>query len=273
MKKGISFWAYEGKTYREAFAFAKALGFDGVEITLDPEGEITMETPDEEILAIKRQAQEVGLKLYSVATGLFWHYALTAEDPSVREKAMSVARREIEIAALMGCDTVLIVPAMVNEETPYDVAYDRALSAIRVLAPFAAEKKVKIGVENVWNNFMLSPLEMRDFVDAVGSPWVGAYFDVGNVVYEGWPEHWISVLGQRIVKVHFKDFIRKNRTLGGFVPIGEGDVNYAKVMAALRAVGYDDFCTAEVAPEGEDGLEGVAKAAKAYDRIFKEDIL
>lgn len=268
MKKGISYWAFGGKTYAEAFAFAKEHGFDGVEVTLDDSGEVTMESTDEEILAIKKQAEDAGIQLYSVATGLFWTWPLTSNDPAVREKAMAVAKRELEIAALLGCDTVLMVPALVNEETPYDVAWERAVRALRVLSVYAEKCGVRIGAENVWNGFLLSPMEMRNFVDEIDSPWVGAYFDVGNVVFEGWPEQWIRILGARILKVHFKDYVREKRTLEGFVDLGAGSVKFDRVMAALRDAGYEDFCTAEVFAEDEDGFAAARRAAEAYQTIF-----
>ncbi|MBR5527443.1 MAG: sugar phosphate isomerase/epimerase [Clostridia bacterium] len=269
MKKGISYWSFTGKSYKEAFEYAKNAGFDGVEVTLNPEGEVTMDTPDEQILEIKKQADEAGIELYSVATGLFWSYSFTSNDKAVREKAIKIARRELEIAKLLGCDSVLVVPGLVDEDTPYDVAYDRALCAMRELAPYAEELGVMVGVENVWNKFMLSPLEYRDFIDKVGSSYVKAYFDVGNVVYDGWPEQWISILGNRICKIHIKDYIRNDRTLAGFCELLDGDVDFAKVLAALESVGYNGFCTAEMfAKDDKTGFDAVEKAAQAYKKIF-----
>lgn len=128
----------------------------------------------------------------------------------------------------------------------YDVCWDRALAAMKRLAPIAEEAGVHIGVENVWNRFLLSPLEMRAFIDTVGSSHVGAYFDVGNVVYEGYPEQWIRILGSRIRKVHFKDFRRNPGGLNSFVDILSGDVNWAAVMQAFEDVGYDGWVTGEM---------------------------
>lgn len=267
MKKGISYWTFKGKSYKEAFELAKKHGFDGVEVTLDPEGEITLDTTDEEISAIGELAKEYGIEFYSVATGLHWSYPLTSNDKTVREKAKQIVCREIEIASILGCDSVLVVPGMVSEETPYDVAYDRALDAMRELSAVAEGYGVIIGVENVWNKFLLSPLEYKNFIDEVNSPYVKAYFDVGNVVYDGYPEQWIKILGSRIAKIHFKDYVRDNRTLSGFVDICDGDINFKKVMCALSCAGYDDFCTAEIFPEG-DVEACVSKIKDAYDKIF-----
>jgi len=159
------------------------------------------------------------------------------------------------VASWLGCDTILVVPGAVSVSfapdlgvVSYDVAYSRALLSLKELAPFAESLKVSIGVENVWNNFLLSPLEMRDFIDEVGNPYVGSYFDVGNVLYSGYPEQWIKILGKRIKKVHFKDYKKAVGTLDGFVDLLAGDVNYPAVVGALNKIGYNDYVTAEMLP-------------------------
>ena len=170
---------------------------------------------------------------------------------------------------MLGSDSIIVVPASVDENTPYDVVYGRALDAMRDGAKYAEECGVNIGVENVWNKFLLSPLEYRDFIDKVGSPYVKAYFDVGNVVYDGLPEQWIDILGSRICKIHIKDYVRDDRTLAGFCDITKGDVNFEKVISALDRAGYDSFCTAEVFPADHEGdFEAAEKAAAAYKTIF-----
>lgn len=269
LKKGISYWAFSGKSYKQAFEYAKKSGFDGVEITIDNGGELSPESSDEKVLEIKEQAAEAGIELYSVATGFGWSTPFTANEPEVREKAKTLVRRQLEVAKLLGCDSILVVPALVTEDVAYDVAYERAFDALKELAPYAEELGVTIGVENVWNKFLLSPLEYRDFIDKLDSPYIKAYFDVGNVVYDGYPEQWIDILGDRICKIHIKDFVRDNRTLSGFVDIGKGDIKFDKVISALEKSGYNGFCTAEVFPEGPEEFETVDKAAAAYAEIFK----
>ena len=74
--------------------------------------------------------------------------------------------------------------------------------------PGGERAKVLLNPENLWNKFLLSPLEMRSFVDLFHSPWVGAHFDTGNVMQYGYPEDWILTLGPRIKRVHIKDFKR-----------------------------------------------------------------
>lgn len=269
MKKGINYWAYSGKTYREAFEYAGKCGFDGVEVTIDSEGELTLQTPEEQIMEIRKQAENAGIELYSVATALYWDCPLSANDAGIREKSESIVRRQIDIASMLGCDTVLIVPGSVDEETAYDTVYDRALCAVKRLSYYAESHGITIGIENVWNRFLLSPLEFARFIDEIDSPYVKAYFDVGNSVYDGYPEQWIKILGDRICKIHIKDYIRANRTLGGFTDIGKGDVNFDRVLDALGAVGYDGFCTAEILSDGDTAFETVDKAADAFRKIFK----
>jgi len=148
----------------------------------------------------------------------------------------------------------------------YDVVYERSLKVMRELAPHAENYRVAIGVENVWNKFLLSPLEMRDFVDRVGSDYIGVYFDVGNILLFGFPEQWIRILGKRIKKIHLKDFKKSIGTVNGFCDLTEGDVNWKEVIKALKEVGYDSYLTAEIMPYTPDLLE---KASRAMDRILE----
>ncbi|GHU97751.1 hexulose-6-phosphate isomerase [Clostridia bacterium] len=255
MKKGISIWSFKTGTLAEAFALGKKAGFDGVEVALNEDGELGLSATDAQLAGIKRQAADAGLELYSVATGLYWKYSLTSNDKAQREKAKSIVRKQLETAAALGCDTVLVVPGAVSVSfapelgvVPYDAAYDRAGEAVKELAPYAEKLKVAIGLENVWNNFLLSPLELRDFIDKIGSQYVGSYFDVGNVVYTGYPEQWIRILGKRIRKVHFKDYRRAAGGVHGFVDLLAGDTDYPAVMTALKEIGYGGWVTGEMLP-------------------------
>ena len=271
MKKGISIWAFSDRDPNACFALAKACGYDGVEVGLGEAGPVTYNATKAEIDALRRLGESYGLSFYSLVCDDCWAYSLTSNDPDKRRRGEEMILRQLELASWLGCDTILVLPGMLecdDEVVPYDVAYDRALEALKRLAPYAEKYGVCIGVENVWNKMLLSPLEMRDFIDKIGSPWVGAYFDVGNVVVNGYPEHWIRILGSRIKKVHFKDYVRSDGTLQGFVDIGEGDVDYPAVMAALAEAGYDDWVTAEVsAPDGD--VEALLKRnLTAMDNIF-----
>lgn len=247
MKKGICIWAFAEPDWAICFQKAREAGYDGVEVLLAEDGPLHLHSTEEEILAVKAMAERENMALYSVASHLYWQYPLTSNDPAVRDKAMHIARKQLNAAALLGCDTVLIVPGQVDPATPYDVAYERALCAMQALAPYAGEKGVTIGVENVWNRFLLSPLEMRDFIDRVGHSRVAAYFDVGNVLRDGYPEQWIRILGRRIAKVHVKDY-RVQADGAGFVDLLNGDVDFPAVIGALKEIGYDGWITAELAP-------------------------
>lgn len=269
MKKGVSIWAFTEPSLEKCFETAKAAGFEGVEVALDEKGEVDLHFLQENAARVKTLAARTGIELYSVASGLFWKYSLTDNDPAIREKAERIAQKEIDVAMWLGCDTVLVVPGMVDENVPYDLAYNRALDAMKRLAPYAERHNVIIGIENVWNNFLLSPLEMRNFIDAVGSPFVQAYFDVGNVVRDGYPEQWIKILGKSIAKVHFKDYKRSVGTLDGFVDLLKGDVDYPAVLAALADTGYDGWVTAEVFPKDtEDFGAWFNSVSKKMDSIL-----
>jgi L-ribulose-5-phosphate 3-epimerase len=256
MKKGINIWSFPGGAgIPECMQLAKDAGFEGIELALNETGPLSLESKEADVRDIRKRAEDVGIALTSLASGLYWNYSLTSNRPEIREKAQGIVRKQLEFAAILGVDTILVVPGAVGvdfipdaEVVPYDVAYDRALEAIAKLSEEAKALKVAIGIENVWNKFLLSPLEMRDFIDKINSEYVGAYFDVGNVLYTGYPEHWISILNKRIKKVHFKDYRRAAGGLSGFVDLLAGDVNYPAVAKALQEIGYDGFVIAEMIP-------------------------
>lgn len=256
MKKGISVWSLPADwDYEKIFSEAAAAGFEGVEIALGSTG-LNMDTTDEEILNIKAIADKNNMKIFSVATTMLFDFPLTSDDPETRAKGRAVARKMIDIASLVGAESVLVVPGAVSVAwrpdigiTPYDVAYTRALDNVRIIALYAEEKGIIIGIENVWNRFLLSPLEMREFIDKVGSPNVKSYFDAGNVLLFGHPDHWARVLGNRITKVHVKDFKVSVGNLSGFVPLLEGDLDFPLFIKTLKEIGYDGWITPEVSSE------------------------
>ncbi len=276
MKKGTSIWVFPGDCPLETcFDAASKAGFDGIELALGSNG-ITEDITEAQLDEVKALGEKYGLEFYSIACGLFFDIAHSADDPEVRAHAERLVKKEIDIAAYLGCDTVLVVPGAVScpwnpavEVVLYDVVYARALAAMKKLAPYAESKKVAIGVENVWNRFLLSPMEMRDFIDAVGSPYVGSYFDAGNVLFAGYPDHWVKILGNRIKKVHVKDFKVEVGNLSGFVPLNEGDLDFPKLMASLNEIGYDGWVTAEVAPMDEDVYVSLQKISAEMDEFLK----
>ena len=217
MKKGISIWSFPAQTLTESFALAKDAGFEGVEVALATDGEVNLKSTEKELLKVKADAENAGIELYSVASGLYWDYWLTSDDKAEREKAKDIVRIQLNAAKTLGADTIIVVPGSVNADfvsetkvVDYKSAYERSLEAFLELREDAEKCGVAIGIENVWNKFLLSPLEMRDFVDAAGEG-AYAYFDAGNVLVNGYPDHWIDILGKRICKVHVKDF--KNKPL------------------------------------------------------------
>ncbi|MDD5522291.1 MAG: sugar phosphate isomerase/epimerase [Kiritimatiellae bacterium] len=276
MKKGINQWAFGAKKLKDVFAMAKQAGYDGVEVVIDEkDGEINLNSTRKDIEKIVTTAQNAGVEISSLATGLFWSYSLTSDDDQVRTKARDIVKKMIDIASWLKVDTILVVAGAVDvffmpdfKVVPYDKVYDRSLAALQELAPVAEKARVAIGVENVWNKFLMSPLEMKGFVDAVGSPYVGVYFDVGNVIPFGFPEQWIHILDKRIKKVHFKDYRRAVGTLDGFVNILYGDVDWAAVMQAFTAIGYTNYVTAELFPSKQHPESLIFETSTAMDQIL-----
>ncbi len=276
MKKGISIWSFGDRSVKDSLKLAKDAGFDGVELALNETGETSLESTEKEILEIKKYVEDLGLETYSVATGLFWDYPITSDDEKIREKAKDIVKKEIDMAKLLGCDSCLVVPGTVCADfvdptkiVDYEVAYQRSLEAFMGLKEYAESAQINIGLENVWNKFLLSPLEMRDFIDKIGSDYVGAYLDVGNVIYCGYPEHWIRILGKRIKKVHFKDYRYAVGSLDGFVDLLAGDVNYIGVMEELKNIGYDNWTTAEMIPPYKQYSETIIyNTSNAMDKIL-----
>ena len=277
MKKGISIWSFSEGTLDENFALAADAGFDGVEVALNEgTGEINLSSTEKDLLAVKESAKKSGIELYSVASGLYWDYFLNDADESVRTKAQDIVKKQLEVAAALGCDSILVIPGCVNAEfaapgkvMDYETCYNRSLESIMKVKQYAEEYKVNIGLENVWNKFLLSPMEMRDFIDRVGSDFVGSYLDIGNTLANGYPEHWIRTLAHRIKKVHFKDYRVEAGGLHGFVDLLAGDVNYPAVTEELANVGYDGWVTAEMIPNYKQYNETlIYNTSNAMDRIL-----
>ena len=276
MKKGINLYAVPGWfSLDEAFAMLNKAGYDGVELNMEQnkrsDGKLSLHynCTESELTEIKELSKKYNLKITSFVTGLLWQYPLTSGDKELREKGKDAVKKLIDYAEFFGSDTVLVVPGLVSDSIYYDEAYENALTALKELKPYAEEKKVAIGVENVWNKFLLSPLEMRDFIDKIDSQYVGAYFDIGNVVVNGYPEQWIKILGKRIKKLHAKGFKNSVGNITGFVNLLEGDINWKKVMEEIKNIGYDDFLTAELGAYQNFPMNLLYETSYALDSIFK----
>jgi L-ribulose-5-phosphate 3-epimerase len=228
------------RPYAERFAIAKEAGFEAIEI-----GTVNVQ---EEAAEIRDAAQKTGLRIHSVMNSDHWRFPLSSSDPEVVTKCVQGMETSLRNAALWGADAVLLVPAVVDAKTSYRDAWTRSQKVIRErLLPMARDLKIVIAVEEVWNKFLLSPIEFARYVDDFESPMLRAYFDVGNVVFYGFPQDWIRTLGSRIVKVHIKDF-KLDRQNGRFTweNIGQGDIDWPEVRKALAEVGYTGYVTTEI---------------------------
>jgi hexulose-6-phosphate isomerase len=237
-------------SYAERFKLAREVGFEAVEAQTVKD--------EREAQEIKKAAEDAKVRIHSVMNMAHWENPLSSSDPAVVEKSLDGMRTSIRNAKLWGAETVLLVPAVVNPQTSYREAWTRSQKQIRKLIPLAAELKVVIAVEEVWNKFLLSPLEFPKYLDEFQSPWVKAYFDVGNVVLYGYPQDWIRSLGKRIAKVHLKDF---KRIEDGYrwVNLGEGDIDWPAVRKAFADIGYTGYATTELAAGDEAYLRDVSQ--------------
>ncbi|MBT5812910.1 MAG: sugar phosphate isomerase/epimerase [Opitutales bacterium] len=256
MKKSISIWSFYGDwSLKEKMKLAKDAGFEGIELDVSGDGPITLESSDAEIDQIGELAAESGLTLSGLATGMYWEFNPASDNAETRANAKQVVEKQIRVASRLGIDAVLVVPGSVGadfipgcEELSYDLVWDRATAFIGNSLPLAKELGVSMCIENVWNKFLLSPREMGQFIDQFNDERVGSYFDVGNVLATGYPEHWISILGDRIRRVHVKDYRRAVGSVDGFVDLLSGDVNWPVVVQSLKASGYDGWVAAEMIP-------------------------
>ncbi|MCZ8511674.1 sugar phosphate isomerase/epimerase [Paenibacillus filicis] len=249
MLKGINQWCFPTGTPLETiFATCQKAGYETVELNVYEPGGVglTMDTTAAEAEAIGAMARHYGLQLRSLSTGLLGKYPLTSNDESVRAAGRRAVQKQLELASLLGIDTILVVPGRVNDEVSYDVCYTRSQQELQKLVPDAEARGIYIGIENVWNKFLQSPLEMARYIDELQSPFAAAYYDVGNTLIVGFPDQWIRILGHRIKKVHVKDFKPNVGNYNGFVPLLAGDVPWARVREALLDIGYADTLTAEL---------------------------
>ena len=278
MKISASYWIFDGGLdgtlpIKSAMEQASKMGFEGIELGIASQGVLTHNTSQAECEEIVREAEKHGLEISGVASGESWTTSPTANDEDVRKKIIDLPQKALQITHWLGSDAYLFVPGAVEvfflpdaEVIPYDVCYQRASEAISQLVPVAEKLGVAIAVENVWNKFLLSPLEMREFIDNFNTSQVGVYFDVGNVLLTGYPDQWIRILGSRIKRVHIKDFKLSVGNADGFVDLLEGDVDFEAVKQALSEINYDGYVTAEMIPFTPGRPE---KTAAAMKKIFK----
>ncbi|MDP8217197.1 MAG: sugar phosphate isomerase/epimerase family protein [Candidatus Theseobacter exili] len=278
MVKCISYWSFEGgveqkKGLKDAFFEAKETGYDGIELTIGETGILNINSTKEECREIIDLAKRMDIYYSSVASGIPWTYSLTDNDPDIRKKGIEYVKKILNITRFLEADNFLLIPGAVDvffrndyEKVPYDICFSRSKESIREIITIAEDLDINICIENVANKFLLSPLEMRDFIDSFNSKKVGSYLDIGNLLYTGgYPEDWIRILGKRIKAVHVKDYKLSVGGLEGFCDLLEGDVNWVEAMKALKDVGYDGTITAEMMPPSEGLLE---RTSKAMDKIM-----
>ena len=257
MEKGICLGCVVGADVAEKYANAAKFGFQ----TVEPG---TLGTAADRAKHAELAAAN-GIRVASVMNQAHWAKPLSDPDPDVRKQSVDGIVQSIDTAVALGAETVLVVPAVVNDKVCYEEAWERSIESIRSVLPYAREQGVVLAVENVWNKFLLSPIEFAAYVDAFADDYLKAYFDVGNIVLFGIPQQWIRTLGARICKVHVKGFDAPSKS---FVQLRAGTIDWPAVMAAFRAVGYDGVVTAELNAAGDDKMAGFQTISDDMDYIL-----
>ncbi len=260
IKKSINYWSYPGGLegtlpLKEFFSHAARHGFESVEVCIGSAGVLSYETTETECERILDQAAEAGVEISSVASGTYWEFSLASENLDARKRALDALCKMALLTGKLGCRTLLTIPGAVDvffqpefAVQSYADVLERAHGGLCDALPTAASANVILGIENVWNKFLLSPTEMAAFIDSFHSPNLGAYVDVANILPYGYPEQWLRILGKRVAGIHFKDFRRAVGTIEGFVDLLSGDVNWPEVTKAIAEIGYDGPVVAEMVP-------------------------
>ena len=279
VKKSVNYWmvgGFEGAVpAAEAARTAKSLGYDAIELCFGA-GELAVHASEADLTALKSEIDAAGIEIASLATGNYWNQSLSSPDDAERSAAVAFTEAYIKAARVFGVDAVLVIPGSVDvgwdparPVVPAKTAYELSRESIQSLLPLAEKEGVCLGIENVWSKFLTGPFEYVAFIDSFSSPYARAYFDVGNCLINGYPEHWIELLGERIARVHFKNFNRRDcgGTLSDFTPsLIEGSLNWPAVFEALKAAGYDGYVTAEVIV-GENEMPDIEQAGRVCEEM------
>lgn len=241
-------------SYLDRFKLAVDVGFEGIEAQ-------TVTDPKEADL-IKEASEKAKIRIHSVMNMAHWQHPLSSPNSDDVKKSVEGMETSLRNAKLWGADTVLLVPAVVRPDTTIPQAWQRSQPHIKKLIPLAKELNVVIGIEPVWNKFLLTPYDTAKYVDEFKSPWIKAYFDVGNVVMYGYPQEWIRALNKRIIKFHLKDFDTRTRN---FVPLREGSIDWKEVRKAIGEIGFSGYLTVELQGGDEAYLREVSRRV---DMIF-----
>ena len=258
MKKSINLWAFpypDRMSLRQCMELAKRAGFDGIELNYDLDSDLSPKATTKDLTDVRRLAEEIGIEISGVCSFLFWPYPLTSNDPAERAKGMELAGKMTQAAHDLGTNNLLVVPGAVHmpwredhDPTPNDICLARAKESVKKLLPKAEKLGVHLNMENIFfNGFLMSPMEMVDFVDGFDSPYVKVHFDTGNIMEYQFPEHWIPILGDRIQNVHLKEYTKKgsDHSLETFRPLLDGTTNWPAVLEAFSKANYTGFLTFE----------------------------
>ena len=278
MIKGISYLSFENglsnnESIESALSQTKNNGFDALELSVSSEGVINTNTSKAECEIIRKKIDDSGIFVDSIATGMSWGVSPTSNDRSIREKSIKLHQDALKVASFLDCKALLFVPGVVKSPIStdivrYDKALDRLREAINQMLPIAEDLNVDLCMENVWNGFFYSPIELRDFVDSFDSDRLGVYLDIGNLIgYQQYPPHWVELLNSRIKRVQIKDFQENFDWTGSFsfCDIGAGDVPWKETIAALNAIQYKSTIIAEMLPWDETIL---SRTSAAMDQLF-----
>lgn len=273
LKKAFNRWLLpESYDLLTGLREAKEVGFDGVELNVTVAGdEISLDTPRGDIEELAKEIDELDLEVCSLLPVEI--FPNIAKDASTETIDLAVERLEklLDICEVFHTDAILMVPGgLWNNDARYDLAYQNAKKVLTEMALVAEEREVVLAVENVWNKFLVSPLDMARFIDDIGSPCVKSYFDVGNVQQYGWPDHWIEILGDRIYRVHVKDWKGAIGNITGFCNLLEGDLDWPKIKGSLLKIGYDGWLTAELSPLKYHPEVLLYQTAMAMDKIIND---
>ncbi len=252
----------------EAMSMAKAAGFEGIEPSLTFDGPVSIDASDDDLKRLRDHAEQT-VEIHGLMGGQPIRSApLTTIDKDEISKGVTNVAKALRVVKILGGTSLLVVPGTVSVDVRYDHAYEGTLEALKQIAPIAEDLQINVAVENVWNKFLLSPVEMRNLLDEVDSPHVGCYFDVGNFL--GWaiPQHWIEILAHRIKKVHVKDFKIDVGNRHGFVTLLQGDVDWKAVRQSLRTVGYDSYLSAEIQLHKEFPEKSLLDISTSLDTII-----
>ncbi|MCL2095436.1 MAG: sugar phosphate isomerase/epimerase [Oscillospiraceae bacterium] len=277
MKKSINAWSVDPKTnFDDMFREIKDAGFDAVEINIDSKENasnhsLTLETTEKELDDIKDISEKYNLPVASISTSMWWIANMGSPEKQDRELGKKLLERQLACAKALGASGILVVPGGINNNISIKSAYENSAEFLKSSMELILEYKIKVGVENVWNQFFMSPFDMVYFIDNLDCGYITAYYDVGNVAAFSWSEYWVEILGPRISHIHIKDFRRNSGfNSGGTWPaLLDGDVNFEKIIPALRNTGWDGYLTAEIAkPDNLTFGEFYRETVKLEEKII-----